>query len=104
MPGVFVDTAPWVALLNTRDELHHSAQRRSEVVGREHVQLIATDFVLVGLANICCGRLWRGLVSDLDVVSSLSAGETFWRHGLAAGDDSAAPGAFGAIDWQSGGE
>ena len=49
-------------------------------------------------------RLWRGLVGDLDVVSPLSIGEIIRRHGLAAGDDSAAPGAFGAIDWQRGGE
>ena len=45
MPRVFVDTAAWVALLNTRDELHESAQKHLEALRRQNAQLITTEFV-----------------------------------------------------------
>ncbi|SRR6266446_1746234 len=59
MPTVFVDTAAWVALLNTRDELHQSAQKQLEELGRQNAQLITTEFVLVELANMFCALVWR---------------------------------------------
>ena len=59
MPRVFVDTAAWVALLNTRDELHQSAQKQLEELGRQNAQLITTEFVLVELANMFCALVWR---------------------------------------------
>ena len=59
MPRVFVDTAAWVALLNTRDELHESAQKQLEALRRQNAQLITTEFVLVELANIFCAPVWR---------------------------------------------
>src|SRR2546429_5811 len=59
MSRVFVDTAAWVALLNTRDELHQSAQKQLEVLGRQNAQLITTDFVFGERANLFCAPVGR---------------------------------------------
>src|SRR5437870_3885973 len=59
MPRVFVDTAAWVALLNTRDELHESAQKQLAALRRQNAQLITTEFVLVELANMFSAPVWR---------------------------------------------
>ena len=59
MPRVFVDTAAWVALLNTRDELHESAQKQLEALRLQNAQLITTEFVLVELANTFSAPVWR---------------------------------------------
>jgi len=56
---VFVDTAAWVALLNTRDELHQTAQRQMQELQRLSTSLITTDFVLLELANMFSGLPWR---------------------------------------------
>jgi len=59
MPTVFVYTAAWVALLNTRDELHQSAQMQLEALRLQNAQLITTEFVLVELANMFSAPVWR---------------------------------------------
>ena len=56
---VFVDTAAWVALLNTRDELHQTAQRQMQELQRQSTSLITTDFVLLELANMFFALPWR---------------------------------------------
>lgn len=56
---VFVDTAAWVALLNTRDELHQTAQRQMQELQRQSTSLITTDFVLLELANMFSALPWR---------------------------------------------
>lgn len=56
---VFVDTAAWVALLNTRDELHQTAQRQMQELQRQSTPLITTDFVLLELANMFSALPWR---------------------------------------------
>ena len=47
-------------------------------------------------------RIRRGVAGDLDVVSSLQAGETFRHHDLAAGNDSASSRTAGPVDRQRG--
>lgn len=59
MLKVFVDTAAWVALLNTRDELHQTAQRQMQELQRQSTSLITTDFVLLELANMFSALPWR---------------------------------------------
>lgn len=56
---VFVDTAAWVALLNTRDELHQAAQRQMQELQRQSTSLMTTDFVLLELANMFSALPWR---------------------------------------------
>ena len=74
MPRVFVDTAAWVALLNTRDELHESAQKQLEALRRQNAQLITTEFVLVELANMFSAPVWRQrVVKFIDGLHSLSS-------------------------------
>jgi len=59
MTRVFVDTAAWVGLLNTRDELHEAAQRQIGELRRQNAHLITTEFVLLELANMFSAPVWR---------------------------------------------
>ena len=63
MSKVFVDTAAWVALLNTRDEIHQSAKRTMEELRQTKAQLVSTELVLLELANMFCAVPWRSRVS-----------------------------------------
>jgi predicted nucleic acid-binding protein len=59
MPTVLVDTAAWIALVNTRDELHHHAERTMAELRRSNAALITTEFVLLEVANALCTSAWR---------------------------------------------
>lgn len=59
MPTVLVDTAAWVALVNTRDELHSRAEQTMSELRRRKVTLMTTDFVLLEVANALCTSAWR---------------------------------------------
>src|SRR5437667_11011666 len=65
MLSVFVDTAAWVALLNTRDELHQSARTQMEELRSQNAQLATTEFVLLELANMFSATAWRQQVVKL---------------------------------------
>jgi len=72
MTRVFVDTAAWVGLLNTRDELHEAAQRQIGELRRQNAQLITTEFVLLELANMFSAPVWRQkVVKFIDGLRSL---------------------------------
>ena len=43
MPTVLVDTAAWIALVNTRDELHDRAKEIMGELRRSNVALVTTD-------------------------------------------------------------
>ena len=74
MTRVFVDTAAWVGLLNTRDELHEAAQRQIGELRRQNAQLITTEFVLLELANMFSALVWRQrVVKFIDGLHSLSS-------------------------------
>ena len=56
MPTVLVDTAAWIALVNTRDELHSRAEQTMAELRRTNVALMTTEFVLLEVAKRwqCC--------------------------------------------------
>jgi predicted nucleic acid-binding protein len=59
MPTVLVDTAAWIALINTRDELHNRAEQTMAELRRRNVALMTTEFVLLEVANALCTSAWR---------------------------------------------
>lgn len=59
MPTVLVDTAAWIALVNTRDELHGRAEQTMADLRRQNVALITTEFVLLEVSNALCTSAWR---------------------------------------------
>lgn len=73
MPTVLVDTAAWIALVNTRDELHKQAEEVMAELRRRNVALVTTEFVLLEVANALCTSAWRGkAVRLIDGLRSMS--------------------------------
>jgi predicted nucleic acid-binding protein len=73
MPTVLVDTAAWIALVNTRDELHNRAEQTMADLRRRNVALVTTEFVLLEVANALCTSAWRGKgIRLIDGLRSLS--------------------------------
>jgi len=48
---VFVDTAAWIALLNTSDRLHRQAQGVMRELEQERAHLVTTELVLIEVAD-----------------------------------------------------
>ena len=59
MATVLVDTAAWIALVNTRDELHSPVEQTMADLRRRKVALVTTEFVLLEVANALCTSAWR---------------------------------------------
>jgi predicted nucleic acid-binding protein len=59
MPTVLVDTAAWIALVNSRDELHSRAEQIMAELRRSNSALLTTEFVLLEVANALCTSAWR---------------------------------------------
>ncbi len=73
MPTVLVDTAAWIALVNTRDELHNRAEKTMADLRRRNVALITTEFVLLEVSNALCTSAWREKgIKLIDGLRSLS--------------------------------
>jgi hypothetical protein len=51
---VFVDTAAWIALLNTEDDLHFAAKQVRDELQQQKASLVTTDFVLIEVADALC--------------------------------------------------
>lgn len=49
--AVFVDTVAWIALFNSRDDLHAAAIERRKELYRRKTPLLTTEFVLIELAD-----------------------------------------------------
>lgn len=60
MPTVLVDTAAWIALVNTRDELHGRAEQTMAELRSRKAALVTTEFVLLEVANALSTLAWRG--------------------------------------------
>ena len=77
MPKVLVDTAAWIALVNTRDELHKQAEEVMAELRRRNVALVTTEFVLLEVANALCASAWRAkavrLIDDLRIMPANSS-------------------------------
>ena len=73
MPTVLVDTAAWIALVNTRDELQSRAEQTMAELRRRNSTLVTTKFVLLEVANALCTSAWRGkAIRLIDGLRSLS--------------------------------
>jgi uncharacterized protein len=73
MPTVLVDTAAWIALVNTRDELHNPARQTMNELRQRNVALVTTEFILLEVANALCSSAWRGkAIRLIDGLRSLS--------------------------------
>lgn len=73
MPTVLVDTAAWIALVNTRDELHSRAEQMMAELRRRNVALVTTEFVLLEVSNALCTSAWREKgIKLMDGLRSLS--------------------------------
>ncbi len=48
---VFVDTAAWIALLNTDDDLHIRVRQVRDRLSQQEITLITTEFVLLEVAD-----------------------------------------------------
>jgi predicted nucleic acid-binding protein len=59
MATVLIDTAAWIALINTRDELHSRAEQTMAELQHRNVALLTTEFVLLEVANALCTLAWR---------------------------------------------
>jgi len=51
---VFVDSAAWIALLNTRDDLHTNAIQINKNLRKQNAALVTTEFVLLEVADALC--------------------------------------------------
>lgn len=51
MTRVFIDTAAWIALVNTRDALHLSAKKAMNELRWSDARLTTTEFVFLEVAN-----------------------------------------------------
>jgi|SRR6185369_3350988 predicted nucleic acid-binding protein len=59
MPTVLIDTAAWLALVNTKDELHSQATQTMAELRHGNYTLVTTEFVLLEVANALCAAAWR---------------------------------------------
>lgn len=51
---VFVDTATWIALLNTKDDLHSVAIKVRDRLQQQKASLVTTEFILIEVADALC--------------------------------------------------
>lgn len=56
---VFVDTAAWIALLNTEDDLHSAAERVRDELQQQKASLVTTEFILIEVADALCSPTLR---------------------------------------------
>ena len=72
MPQVFVDTAAWIALLNTRDGLHAPAQAVLAQLRARKTRLVTSEFVLLELANaLSAPALRRSTIAFIESLPTL---------------------------------
>jgi predicted nucleic acid-binding protein len=57
--SVFVDTAAWIALANSRDALHEAAKRIFDGLWEANSRLVTSEFVLVEVGNALSSSQFR---------------------------------------------
>ena len=62
MTPVFVDTAAWIALLDTTDNLHVQARQIMRGLRQQRAQLVTTEWVLVEVADALSAPAYRANV------------------------------------------
>lgn len=83
MIPTFVDAAAWIALINSRDGLHHQARQIYADLMRKRVPLITTEFIFLEVADALSSpqlrlhaitflnRLREGLIEIIPISSDL---------------------------------
>jgi hypothetical protein len=70
---VFVDTAAWIALINSRDNLHIQVKQVRYKLRQQNAVLVTTKFVLLEAADAFCDSFTRmQAVSFIDGLESLA--------------------------------
>ena len=73
MSKVFIDTAAWIALINSRDNLHTQAKQVRHKLRQQNALLVTTEFVLLEVADAFCDSSTRmQAVSFIDGLESLA--------------------------------
>jgi uncharacterized protein len=60
MKKIFVDTAAWIALLNTKDGLHFQAEQIRGQLEKQKAMIVTTEFVLLEVADALSSQPLRG--------------------------------------------
>ena len=70
---VFVDTSAWLALINKSDTFHVKAKNIRDILLRDNIQFIVTDYVIVEVANSLSKIPWRP--SAIQLINSIQLSE-----------------------------
>ena len=70
---VFVDTSAWLALINKSDVFHVKAKNIRDILLRDNIQFIVTDYVIVEVANSLSKIPWRS--SAIKLINSILLSE-----------------------------
>lgn len=64
-PSAFLDTAGWLAMLNTKDGLHTQAITVRDALQKRRVQLLTTEFVLIEVADAFAAPPLRAVTTEV---------------------------------------
>ena len=64
MRKVFVDTAAWIALRNTKDTLHQQAISTMQELRADQIQLITSEFIFLEIADGFANSPKRDSITD----------------------------------------
>ena len=70
---VFVDTSAWLALINKSDVFHVKAKNIRDILLRDNIQFVVTDYVVVEVANSLSKIPWRS--SAIQLINSIQLSE-----------------------------
>ena len=70
---VFVDTSALLALINKSDTFHVKAKNIRDILLRDNIQFIVTDYVIVEVANSLSKIPWRP--SAIQLINSIQLSE-----------------------------
>ena len=85
---IFIDTAAWIALLNSRDALHDKARLIMDNLMKQKHPLITTEFVLMEVADAISSPTVRSKTIDfidnllsLPILLIIPASQDLWKAG-----------------------
>ena len=70
---VFVYTSAWLALINKSDVFHVKAKNIRDILLRDNIQFVVTDYVVVEVANSLSKIPWRS--SAIQLINSIQLSE-----------------------------
>jgi predicted nucleic acid-binding protein len=85
---IFIDTAAWIALLNSRDNLHQKARLIMDDLIENKNPLVTTEFVLMEVADAISAPRLRSKTIDfidnillLPILLVIPANQDLWKAG-----------------------